>query len=137
LSVQPIPAIESGDLAALATVYAAEDWEPYREDHGLLSMLNLRSRCRIALPSLPSAAILLLRFYAVAASEPYHASLCSRDAAEIASVIVAQSESFLFRELVPEGCSEIFIETKTLQGELLSLLRHVRLNVGRLIPVDF
>ncbi|PWT78998.1 MAG: hypothetical protein C5B58_14435 [Acidobacteria bacterium] len=137
LRAQPIPAIESGDLSALANVYAAEDWEPYRAENGLFSMLNLSFRCRIALPSLPSAAMLLLRFYAVEASEPYHVSLCSCDGGKIATVVVARSESLLFRELIPNACSEMFIETNTLRGEAFSVPRHVRLMVGRLIPVDF
>jgi SAM-dependent methyltransferase len=136
LTAQPIPAIESDDLTALSTVYPTEEWEPYREQHGLLSMLNLGPRSRIALPGLPSAAMLLLRFYAVAADHPYRVSLWSWDGIEIASVLVAQSESFLIRELVPEGCAEVFIETRTLDGETLCLPRHVRLGVGRLIPID-
>jgi SAM-dependent methyltransferase len=135
LDAQPIPAIETEDLAALAGVYPPDNWEPHREDNGLFSMLNLGARCRITLPALPSEAMLLLRFYAVAADQPYRASLQASDKAEIVSLLVAQSESHLLRELVPPGCSELFIETRTLDGEPVSLPRHIRLGVGRLIPV--
>jgi len=136
LNAQPVPAIEAGDLAALEGVYPVEDWEPYREENGLLSMLNLGVRCRIALPALSSEAMLLLRFYAVAADQPYCVILQSLEGVEIASVLVAQSESFLMRELVPKGCAGLFLETRTLGGTALSVPRHVRLGVGRLIPVE-
>ncbi len=136
LTAQPIPSIEAGDPPALARVYPTDDWEPYREENGLLSMLNLHARAQIILPALPTPAMLLLRFYAVAAGEPYCVSLRSADGAELASVLVARSESFLLRELLPQCCTEISVETRTLDGKPLTLPRHVRLGVGRLIPVD-
>jgi SAM-dependent methyltransferase len=136
LGAQSIPAIERGELVALASIYGAEDWEPYREQNGLLSMLNLGSRCRITLPRLSSAAILLLRFFAVAVSRPYRVTLHCPKAADVTSVVVAQSESLLLRELMPKDCGEIYIETKTLEGEPISIPRHIRLTVGRLIPVE-
>ena len=135
LTVQAIPAIEAGDTAALAAVYPAEDWEFYRPDGAPWSMLNRGPRCRIVLPRLSSASMLLLRFYAVAADAPYQVSLRDSDGAEIAAVVVAASESFLLRELVPEGCTELYVETRTLDGEAISLPSHVRLAVGRQIPV--
>jgi hypothetical protein len=136
LTAQQLPAIEASDLPALAAVYPPGEWEPNREDNGLRSMLNLGPRCRIAIPCLASSAMLLLRFYALAADQPYRVSLRSREGAEIASVLVARSESFLLRELLPKGCAELFIETTTLDGEPLSRPRHVRILVGRLIPVE-
>ena len=136
LTAQPLPSIEAGDLPALAGAYPTDDWEPYRENNGLLSMLNLGAQVRITLPALPTPAMLLLRFYAVAAGEPYRVSLRHADGGELASVLVAQAESLLLRELLPRGCTEIFIETRTLDGERLVLPRHVRLGVGRLVPVD-
>jgi SAM-dependent methyltransferase len=136
LNVQAIPAIEAGDTAALAEVYPAADWEFYRPDGGLGAMLNRGPRCRIVLPWLSSASMLLLRFYAVAGETPYQVSLRRSDGEDIASIVVAASESFLLRELVPEGCTELFVETRTLDGEAVSLPSHVRLAVGRQIPVQ-
>jgi hypothetical protein len=98
-------------------------------------MLNLRAQSRIVLPGLPSEAMLLLRFFAVAAAEPYRIGLRLPGAGQIASVIVAQSESFLLRELLPQGCKEIVIETNGMDGDALEVPQHVRLGVCRLVPV--
>lgn len=135
LTEQPIPAIESSDLAALREVYPANDWEPCQEQNGICSMLNLQPRSRIVLPQLHNSAMLLLRFYAVQAAEPYRASLLLPSGNELSSVLVAQSESFLLRELVPQNCATLSIEVKTLEGHPLDLPRHIRLSVGRLIPI--
>ena len=136
LNAQSIPAIGSGDPASLRHVYPAGEWEPHLEDNGLRTMLNVGQRSRIVLPGLPSAAMLLLRFYAVAAEEPYRVGLRLRDGSEIASLLVVQSESLLLRELVPRGCAELFIETRAPNGEPVDRPGHVRLGVGRLIPVE-
>jgi hypothetical protein len=136
LTEQSIVAIENGDPDSLARVYPGTDWEFCREHNGLVSMLNLGPRCRIVLPAVSSAAILMLRFYAVASDRPYRASLRSREGAPLASVVIAAPESFLIRELVPERCEDVYIETTTLDGHPIDLPRHLRLGVGRLIPVE-
>jgi len=135
LAARSLPAIGEADLAALPDTYPPEDWQIHREEAGLLSMLNLRAQSRIVLPGLPSEAMLLLRFFAVAAAEPYRIGLSLPGAGQIASVIVAQSESFLLRELLPQGCKEIVIETNSMDGDALEVPQHVRLGVCRLVPV--
>jgi hypothetical protein len=74
--------------------------------------------------------------YVVAADAPYRVCLRTSDEVEIASVVVAASESLLLRELVPEGCTELYVETRALDGKAISLPSHVRLAVGRQIPVQ-
>lgn len=61
--------------------------------------------------------MLLTRFYAIMASQHDHISLQSGDSTQLASVTVVRFESLLI-------------------GEPLSLPRHVRLGVGRLISVN-
>ena len=136
LSSQPIPAIEQGDRAALATVYPGTDWQYDCSANGLSSMLNLASRCRIVLPDEDRISLLLLRLYVVAASEPYKVILRSNGAAEIATATVVSSESLLFRELLPAHCTELFVETRALDDSLVTYPLHFRISVCRLIPVE-
>jgi hypothetical protein len=42
----------------------------------------------------------------------------------------------LFREVLPEGTSHVFIETVTLDDETVHLPRHIRLTVAKIIPVE-
>ncbi len=132
----PIPSIEAGDAASLAAAYPAEEWELFREHNGINSMMNLGSRCRINLPGLPTAAILMLRFFAVAADQPYTIRLRLQDSAEISSITAVYSETLLIRELVPASSTLLFMELRGLDGNLVSLPRHIRLVVGRLIPIN-
>ena len=135
LMSRALPAIEDADLPTLETVYPAGEWEPFREDNGLLSMLNLQPSSRIVLPRLASDAMLLLRFYAVATEAPYRIVLCDAEGGTVASVLVVQSESLLLREIVPGGAQAVLLATRALDGVPLTLPRHIRLGIGRLIPV--
>lgn len=135
LMSRALPAIEAADLPALEAVYPAGEWEPYREDNGLLSMLNLQPSSRIVLPRLASDAMLLLRFYVVATEAPYRVVLCNAEGSTVASVLVVQSESLLLREIVPAGSQVVLLATRTLDEAPLTLPRHIRLGIGRLIPV--
>jgi SAM-dependent methyltransferase len=134
-TARPIPAIEDGDLSALAEVYPPDDWEPSRETAGLLFMFNLRQSCRISLPASCSGLMLLFRFYAAGSEKPFRVALLSEDGSALASTVVVRTESFLFREYLPAHCSRIIVETRTLNGAPAHLPRHVQLSTVRLIPV--
>jgi hypothetical protein len=135
-AAKPIPAIEDGDLSALAEIYPSDDWEPSRETAGLLFIFNLRQSCRISLPASCPGSILLFRFYTRGSEEPYRVALLSEDGSELASTVVVRTESFLFREYLPARCSHIIVETRTLDGVPAHLPRHVQLSTVRLIPVS-
>ena len=137
LSAQVMPGIEDRDLTALANIYTPEDWEAYHEEIGIRVFLNLNPRCRIILPSQPSPAILLLRFFAVEGPRPYRVNLYLKDETLLSSLIVTQSESLLFREVVQEYYTEVFLETGDLSYKPMSLPRHIRVMVCRLIPIKF
>jgi hypothetical protein len=95
-------------------------------------VLNLRSRCRIRVPRLTTGAILLFERMSLRASKPSKWAEPSRPHRGMLRYC-AIGKCIVSRTL-PPYTDEVFIETSTMAGDPVQLLRHVRLSIVRLVP---